>query len=74
MLGFAFNVIFLVADVFAVDRNEVNAILNLHFHVEDLMFDHLLVVIFVFVTYKQRKSLSLAFETIVLVYSRLLVN
>lgn len=55
VFGLAFNVIFFVTDVLAIDRNEVNTVLNLHFHVEDLMFYHLFVVISVFVAYEQGK-------------------
>ena len=74
MSGFALDVVFLVADVLAVDWDEVNAVLDLHLHVEDLMLDHLLVVVAVFVADKQGKWLFFALETVVLVDSCLLLD
>lgn len=55
VFGLAFNVVFLVADVLAIDRDEVDTVLNLHFHVKDLVLYHLFVVISVFVAYEQGK-------------------
>lgn len=52
----------------------MNAVLYLHFHVEDLMFYHLLMVVAIFVANKQGKRLFFIPEAIIFVESCLLLD
>lgn len=71
---FGLYVILFKAEVFAIDWNKMNAVLDLHFHVEDLVLYYLLLIITIFVGNLEGEALFFIFKSIVFIDSCLLIN